>query len=113
MFIPFGELGLGKLSESQKKNFISFVGSQLDDDEKVEPFKESQMIRKSVDWNIINNIASTATIIGFIYKAGKSAPKTLRNFFEFSKNWAKKNNIEYDEKQIADWVEFMEKDNSG
>lgn len=110
MFIPFGELGLGNLTEEQKKDFISFVSNELNYNEKVEPFLEAQMVRKGVDWNTINNAESAATIIGIMYKAGKSTPKTLRSFFEFAKKWTKKNNIEYDEKRIADFVEFMEKE---
>jgi len=108
MFIPFGELGLGKLSENDKKSFVSFLKGNIGSDENIESVSSAQVVRKGLDWNMVNDTASTATIIGIMYKAGKATPKGLRSFFELAKMWANKNKVEYDEKEIEAWVEFME-----
>jgi hypothetical protein len=109
MFITLEQLGLGKLAEDEKKSFISYVKVNLSEDENIEPFNSAQMVRKGVGWETAAHAVDAATIIGFIYKAGKASPKTLRSFFEFAKKWTKENDIKYEEKKIAEFVEFMEK----
>lgn len=105
MFIPFGELGLGKLNQEQKRAFIAFLESSLAADEKIEPINEAQMVRKGMGWDTASKAADAVQLIGFIYFVGKGAEKKLRDFFKIAKKWVSKNNVDYDTdtiKKIAD-----------
>lgn len=110
MFIPFGEIGLGKLSEKDKQSFLDYLSGQLEDKGAIKPVMNSEMVRKGVGWDTVSKAADIAQIVGFTYIVGKGTPKTLRNFFEYAKQWAHKNNKDYNTKEIEAFVEFMEKD---
>ena len=108
MFMPFGELGLGELSEEQKESFLNDLGSELGHGERIEAVNSSNVVRKGVGWDTLSHAADAVEVIGFMYVVGKSSPKTLRNFFDFANQWTKKRKIKYDAKKIQEWVDFME-----
>lgn len=108
MFIPFGELDLGNLNAIEKKSFINYIKAELNADENVEEVNSAQLVKNGISWESLSRAADVAQIVGFMYFAGKSTPKTLRNFYEYAKKWSEKNHKHYDAEKVEKIVTFLE-----
>lgn len=92
-FIIFiGQLGLGKYSEEEKKEFLEWINKELEKrsyGEELKPFTNKNILIKGSE-DILSRTADIITIIGFSYWLLPSNIKkilTVDYFIEKAKQW--------------------------
>lgn len=107
MFIPLGQIGLGELSEEEKRDFIESLNSDLhaEDAGSVKPMMDGEVRKNNFDlMNVVGNGVDVIQAIIYTAAVAKNAKK-LPYFYSKAIKWLEKN--DKDSEHIAQVKKMM------
>lgn len=110
MFVYFGQLGLGGLTENEKLEFIDYLNSSLraDGAGRVEIVRREE-IHTNDAFGMLGDVLNVITAMKLIAEASKS--KKLRYFFDKAGEWLKSKNMDTSaHSEARRMIDFLESD---